>query len=173
MKTAHAIALKGQDLLVAMKLATTPWDDSLEALGEAVGLSTSEARQALLRADAAGLASAKRRRAHRPALLEFLTHGARYAFPAVLGRRGRGVLTGAAAPPLSEHLVVGEDGPLVWPYPEGTARGETLAAIYPSAPKAALADPDLYALLVLLDGVRLGSARVRGIAQALLQERLR
>ncbi|MCB9652334.1 MAG: hypothetical protein H6730_37870 [Deltaproteobacteria bacterium] len=105
--------------------------------------------------------------------MEFLVHGARFAFPPVRGRVARGVPTSISAAPLSGHLVDGDDGLLVWPYPEGEVRGETLAAIYPSVPRAALRDSALYELLVLLDGVRVGGARIRAISQELLQERLR
>lgn len=61
----------------------------------------------------------------------------------------------------------------MWPWPEGPARGETLAPIYPTTAYAASRDPELYALLALLDGVRVGGARVRAIAQDDLRERLR
>jgi len=173
MRTAASVTLKGQDLLVSMKLAVAPgprW--TYEALGNSLRLSPSEAREALLRAEVAGLAFAKDRRANHPALLEFLVHGARYSFPPIRGRRGRGVPTYIGALPLSDHLVANEDADLVWPSPQGTARGETLAAIYPSVPHAAEQDVDLYALLVLLDGIRVGGPRVRAIAQGLLEDRL-
>ncbi len=174
MPAATAIALKGQDLLVAMKLAVHPGTGWTYAeLGQSLGLSTSEARLALLRANAAGLASADRRTANRIALLEFLEHGARYAFPPVRGRRGRGTATGVMAPPLSASFGANPDAQLVWPYAQGASRGETLAAIYPSVPHAAEQDEELYELLVLLDGIRVGGSRVRDIARGLLKERLR
>jgi hypothetical protein len=104
-------------------------------------------------------------------LVEFLVHGARYAFPAVRGPVTRGHSTGRAAPVLRERIVVGDDLPPVWPDPEGTARGESLSPLYGSASalRAIVADPELYAAVALVDAVRGGSARERKVASDLLE----
>jgi hypothetical protein len=164
--------LKGQDLLVAMKLAVTNderW--TFPALGRALGLSPSETRYSLLRAARAELVSERTRTAIRPNLREFLLHGARYAFPAERGRRSRGMATSTSAPPLLERFSDSADS-LVWKFAQGNARGEAVTPIYSSVPIAAGQDPRLYALLVLLDGIRLGGARIRSLATELLAREL-
>ena len=47
-----------------------------------------------------------------------------------------------------------------------------MTPIYSSVPIAAGQDPRLYALLVLLDGIRLGGARIRSLATELLAREL-
>ena len=105
------------------------------------------------------------------ALLEFLVHGARHAFPPVQGGLTRGVPTAYAAAPLNEVIAPSADPPPVWPHAKGTVRGLAVAPLYPSVPAAALKDPPLYAALALLDALRLGQAREREAAQRLLKAR--
>lgn len=108
----------------------------------------------------------------RAALLEFLVHGVRYAFFAEPGRIGRGVPTGRSAPPLVDRIQPGSDPPLVWPDPAGELRGQTVEPLYRSAPAIARKDPELYALLALVDGLRCGSARERALAAGELEARI-
>jgi hypothetical protein len=103
-------------------------------------------------------------RLNRSALLEFLLHGIRYAFPAERGGMTRGVPTRYAAAPLKQHLEQGNEPPPVWPHPEGSVRGYSYAPLHKNAPQAALADPQLYELLVLVDALRDGRARERELA---------
>jgi hypothetical protein len=103
------------------------------------------------------------------ALLEFLVHGASFAFPPVQGGPMRGVPTAYAAAPLNEVIAPSSDPPPVWPHAKGTARGLGVAPLYPSVPESALRDEALYAALALLDSLRLGLAREREAAQKLLK----
>ncbi len=111
-------------------------------------------------------------RLNRSALLEFLFHGIRYAFPAERGAMTRGVPTRYAASPLKQHLEQGSEPPPVWPYAEGSVRGYSYAPLHKNVPKAALADPHLYALLALVDALRDGQARERELAVTELSKRL-
>lgn len=166
--------LKPWDILVALKLAAhkeRQW--TYEALAADLGLSPSGVHAAVRRAGACGLVNLKTRRPIRPALLEFLVHGVRYVFPAVLGRRRRGMPTGPSAEPLSRYLASTKPNQLVWPYAHGEARGESLMPLHESVPAAAAQDPELYALLSVVDGIRVGGARVRGVAADVLEELLR
>jgi len=165
--------LRGQDVLVALKLLSGEggrW--TYEALGSDLEMSTSGVHNAIHRAGICGLVDIGSRRAVRPALAEFLVHGIRYVFPAERGPRGRGVVTGPSASPLADHIASSGDSPIVWAYPHGDVRGDSIAPIYPTVPEAALADPELHALLALVDGIRLGGARLRSKAAELLAERL-
>lgn len=159
---------------MALKLAAHEdrrW--TYEALAADLGLSPSGVHAAVDRAGICGLLKPKSRQAIRPALLEFLVHGVRYVFPAVLGRRRRGMPTGPSAEPLVRYLASSETSPLVWPYARGEARGESLMPLYETVPQAAARDPELYALLSVVDGIRVGGARVREVAAGALEELLR
>jgi hypothetical protein len=111
-------------------------------------------------------------RLNRSALLEFLLHGIRYVFPAERGAMTRGVPTRYAASPLKQYLEQGKEPPPVWPYAEGLVRGYSFAPLHKNVPMAALADPHLYELLVLVDALRDGQARERELAVKELRKRL-
>lgn len=166
--------LKPQDVVVALKLAVHEdrrW--RFTTLASELGMSASGVLAAVLRADRCGLLIAKTRRVIRPALLEFLVHGVRYVFPAERGRRSRGMPTGPFAEPLVQSVASSDVSPLVWPYARGQDRGESLKPIYVTVPHAAAQDPELYAVLAVVDGIRAGSARVRDVAAGVLGDLLR
>lgn len=165
--------LKPQDVVVALHLLdTTPSERAFPKLAEALGISVSEAHAAVKRAVMSGLVDGESRGVRKEALREFLVHGLRYAFPAERSGVTRGVPTSYAAPPLSAHFAQGEMMPPVWPHPEGTVRGEGLAPLYKSAPRAALRDNRLYEWLALVDAVRAGRARERKLASVEIERRL-
>jgi len=84
----------------------------------------------------------------------------------------RGVPTSFGAAPLSS-LIAGKAGDApVWPHPQGTARGPSVAPIYRTVAQACMADPALHQMLALLDALRIGRSRERALAQKLLTERL-
>lgn len=163
------MSFHSQDVLVALKLALGRGGASYAHLASELNLSASQTHSAVRRAIEAGLIDAQTRRVNRRALAEFLVHGLKYVFPAKRGAVARGMPTAHAAPPLRD--LFGDDGqPLVWPDPEGEARGESLAPIHKSVPIAARRDPKLYESLVLIDAIRAGRARERTIATKKLEE---
>lgn len=163
--------LKEQDIAVAVRL-TQPESASLTypSLGAALRISASEAHAAVRRATESGLLD-RSRAPRNSSLLEFLVHGIKYAFPGVWKGITRGIPTSIGAPPLSFSFGTSEFPP-VWPYANGTARGEGLVPLYRSAPEAALRDPILYEWLALIDAVRSGRARERQLAVAEFKRRL-
>ncbi len=173
------LILKPHDVVVALKLCgETP--ATYGAVAKSLFLSVSEVHVAVRRCTHAGLLGRAGDRAplrtHAPvvgAIKEFVLHGVRYAFPAVRGGVSRGVPTAHAAPPLAAKLAdPGQDPPPVWPDPRGTVRGLALCPLYPGAPAAAAEDARLYALLVLIDALRIGRAREREIARGILADLL-
>src|SRR5476649_2754979 len=111
------------------------------------------------------------RRINVEALLEFLLHGVRYAFPARKGMPKRGIATAHAAPMLRHDLDTGTD-PVVWPYARGNVVGAALQPLIPSAPELPVRCPPVYDLLTLIDALRIGNARDREVASQLLRDRL-
>jgi hypothetical protein len=168
--------LKPQDVVVLLKLVALggqPW--TFQRLAVELSLSQSEVHAGVKRAVAARLmtsASSADGRPVRAALLEFLVHGVKYAFPPERGQLTRGVPTGYAAPPLDKAIAGSGEPPPVWPYAEGKVRGYAFAPLYRTVPQAALRDAALYELLALVDAVRDGRARERALAQKALEKRL-
>lgn len=165
--------LKPQDILVLLKLTQTRWVGApYGRLAEELGMSPSEVHAAVQRAVSAGLVNVHLRSVIRDAAAEFLVHGVKYVFPAKRGELTRGLPTGVGAPPLVSLFSPSREPVPVWPDPEGDVRGYALEPLYKSVPKAAKRDPDLYALLALVDAIRSGRARERALAEKELLTRL-
>lgn len=158
--------LRPVDVAVALALARNP-GQGYEPLAENLGISLSTAHQAVQRLVAAGL-TGEDRQVHRQALVEFLTHGVRYAFFAELGPEVRGVPTAHAGPPLAEEIASADM--YVWPSARGDGRGAAISPLYDGAPELADRAPELYRALTLVDALRVGRARERELARKKLEE---
>lgn len=166
--------LKSQDVLVLLKLVALrdePW--TYNSLAADLDLSPSQVHAAVQRAIKSDLAyeSEGQIRVHVRNLEEFLVHGMRYLIVPERGAISRGMPTLTSAPPL-EKLFLDSDEKTVWPDSAGDTRGESLAPIYKSAPKAAARDPKLYELLVIADCLRAGRAREKQAAKKELKTKL-
>lgn len=106
----------------------------------------------------------------REAVREFVLHGVRYAYPVRLAERARGIRTAWSAAPLSEQISATEL--VVWPDPEGDARGDSVAPLHESVLVVAKKDPVIYQALALIDGLRVGQARERRLASELFSKLL-
>lgn len=163
--------LQPLDLLLCLKLTTLREPArSLEAIGRELKVSPSSVHRSLERATQAGLVGPDRRPKRAP-LLELILHGVRYVYYVAPGELTRGVPTAHAAPPLCRRITQGGDV-YVWPDPEATVRGQAIPPLHPSVPKIVQSDPDLYELLALVDAVRVGRARERGLAGEEIGRRL-
>jgi hypothetical protein len=129
-------------------------------------------QRSLVRLEQAGLLDEGRRRVNVGRAEELLVHGVKYMFPAKRGAETRGIPTAWAAPPLQHKFADSGELPPVWPDPIGTVRGIAVEPLHDSAPEISRRDPALTELLTLTDGIRLGDARVRGLAEQLLRGRL-
>lgn len=173
-----AMNLKPQDILVVLKLVAlgdSRW--SYVQLANELSMSASEINAGVKRCLAANLLlpdflDGKSPKPARKALEEFLIHGVKYAFVPERGELTRGVPTAYAAEPLKGQIVSSDEPPPVWPYAEGEVRGYSFSPLYRSVPQAAIADQQLYELLVLVDAIRGGKAREREMAICELQKRL-
>jgi DNA-binding MarR family transcriptional regulator len=164
--------LRPQDIFILLKLL--PWGQNwtFDQIAHELGFSSSAVHRSIDRATKVGLFSRARKEVDRASLLEFLVHGLRYVFPAESGGEARGIPTAWAAPPLSARL--SQSGiPPVWPDPHGKTLGIALEPLDPRVPEAARRDEHLAELLSLVDAIRIGGAREKGLAAELLEERLR
>jgi hypothetical protein len=73
---------------------------------------------------------------------------------------------------LKSKLVASPSEVYVWPDPQGVVRGQAIAPLYRSVPQAASNDPELYALLSLIDALRVGRVREQRLAASELEKRL-
>jgi hypothetical protein len=60
----------------------------------------------------------------------------------------------------------------IWPHPEGSRRGLSIAPLFKSDPDAALKDARLYEFLALIDAIRTGNQREAGLAKRSFEERM-
>ena len=175
-RLAHAQwSLKPQDLAMALKLVSLAGQRLTYAeLARVMSLSAVEAHACRARLSASRLvaeldgAPVLVMPSFRPLLLQ----GAPYFFPAVRGEVTMGFPTAYGVEPLKSKVLFADELPPVWPHPEGTTRGASLLPLYPKLVEAALADPLLYEMLALFDALRIGQAREREIARALLEAHL-
>jgi hypothetical protein len=165
--------IKPQDVLVLLKLCL--WDERAWRhvdLASDLGLSQTEVSFSLARCRASGFLDEAKRRVNRSALMEFVAHGLKYVYPVRPGALCRGVPTAHSASPLSQRIASDEHDRFVWPYGEGTMRGQAIEPLYESVPEAAERDPRLHELLALVDAIRVGRARERLLAAEELQKRI-
>lgn len=164
--------LNGQDIVVLLKLADQGKNWTVRSLEADLGVARAGVHRSLQRLGAAGLYDLERRRTNLSQAEEFLVHGVKYLFPPQLSGETRGMPTAWAAPPLMEKLAPQHDLPPVWPDAQGERRGIALAPLHPAVPELARRDPDLGERLALIDAIRMGDARIRGLAAKLLGQRL-
>jgi DNA-binding Lrp family transcriptional regulator len=163
--------MRPQDVLVVLKLSSNDgWDRSYAALAEELGLSASEVHAAIRRLIEARLLDPETKKARPIALRNFLVHGVPYVFPVRSREVTTGMPTGWAAPAMEGMVVSGDQLPPVWPDPEGEVQGVSVRPLYSSVARAARRDSKLYALLALVDALRLGRARERAMAESRLGE---
>ncbi len=144
------------------------------ALAQSMHMSQFEAHACMARLSGARLLTevtagpALVKAAFRPMVL----NGAAYFFPAVRAEITMGFPTAYGVEPLKSKVLFADELPPVWPHLDGQVRGSGLLPLYPNLPLAAAKDPLLYELLALFDALRMGQAREREMARALMEERL-
>ncbi len=164
--------MRPQDIVVLLQLNCMQKENIIFAdIAVALKISPSEVSESIERSRRAGLVDSSKRKIMPQALYEFLIYGLKYVWPAIPGKKTRGVPTAHSAKPLSSCIVSSEDV-YVWPYAKGTLRGEGIQPLYHTVPQIAESNPLLYQMLALIDAIRIGKAREVKIAREELQKRL-
>lgn len=166
------------DEVVADPAADVAIDEfSVRSLEESTGISKSEVSGSLRRCLDVGLAKAERGsgypRANTRALQAFVVNGLKYVFPARPGPLVRGIPTAHAAPVLAGRLLSAGEHIHVWEDGHGNVQGQRVEPLYRSVPRAVRRDAELYAMLALVDAIRLGHERESALAGQLLADYLR
>jgi hypothetical protein len=162
------------DIVVLLELLRRPaggW--TVRSLAMDLRLPSASVQRSLERLGATPAYDAGRRRVSMWGCTELFEHALRFIAPVVRGGETRGLATSWAAPPLSQHLAAVDELPLVWPDPLGEQRGLEIQPLHPAVVSLARADPEMYELLALIDGLRVGDTRTRKLAAELLRERIR
>ena len=163
--------IKGQDILVLVSLMGDPADLAYAELGKRSRLSVSETHAAVKRLVECGLVKSDRRLIRRN-VIEFLSHGLKYAFPMkASGRLAKGMPTAYAAPVAEDEFASTGIVP-VWSCEDGKVYGQAFEPIYATAPLAAGQDRGMYDRLALIDMLRGGRLRERMYAERKLKEML-
>ena len=164
-------SIKSQDILILLYLLTQPDGWVQSEVAKRLMISPAEVSNALSRCVVAGLLNDEKSRVNKLALREFLIGGLKYAFPAELSTKVRGVATAHSASPIKERIAQGEDI-YVWSHYLGTRRGYGVTPLYKTVPKIVGDNPALYELLVIADTLRIGKVREVEIAIEELDKRL-
>jgi hypothetical protein len=164
--------MRGGDLLLLLGLLRQGSDWSVRSLAHDLHLPQAAVQRSLARLDATPAYDAARRRVSPSAVSDLLRFAIPFVAPARLGAPTRGMPTAWATPPLSDRLAGIDELPPVWPAADGDVRGLSVDPLHSAAVALARSDPWMYEMLALVDGVRLGDARIRGLSQELLGERL-
>jgi len=150
---------------------------SVRNLSLSTGIGKTEVGNIINRCIHSGIAFKNRRTGNpavnRKALAEFLIYGAKFVFPATLGKMTRGIPTSFSAPVMDGKIFSTGETKMVWPDPFGREKGETLEPIYKSVPMAVKRDLVLYELLALFDVIRTGNPREAGVASDMIAGRLK
>jgi hypothetical protein len=146
------------------------------ALEDATGISKSQVNLSLKRCQDVGLLRHDRKtglpRVNAKALTEFIVFGLKYVFPARPAEIVRGVATAFAAPVLEQKLMSAGELIPVWPDARGNTKGQSIEPLFKSVPIAVRKDPELYALLALVDAIRIGQPREVNLAIGLLKQHM-
>jgi hypothetical protein len=146
------------DIVVLLKIIAYGHSDwKTRDLAFDLGISLSEISESLHRSMVAGLLDASKKRVFRKNLMEFLQYGIRYVFPQELGALVVGIPTAHSAPVLADKIIA--EDTYVWADANGTAKGSAIEPLYRTVPEACRRDARLYALLALVDVLRVGKTR--------------
>lgn len=162
--------LRPFDLFVCLYLSTAEASFGFERLADYLDVGVGTAHRSIGRLRSSGLL-VEQWLVNRKALLELAVHGVRYVYYVKPGSLTRGFPTADAAPPLNE-MVSPAELPFVWPDPLGTVRGISVQPLHESAPRLAKDNEAFYELLALTDAMRVGQARIRGLAELELRRKL-
>ena len=163
--------MRPHDVAVLLKIAAKEGTDwFMKDLAYELGISASEISESINRSVIAGLIFEDKRRLMKSALLDFLRYGLPHVYPQKPGSLVRGLPTAHSAAPLNE--IIQEVEPYVWPYAEGSVRGQAIEPLHVRVPEACLKDQVFYEYMVLCDAIRVGKVREKNIALEELEKRL-
>lgn len=165
--------VKAHDIVVLVRLVTLPAAWTVRSLAEDLEFAPASVHRSLKRLAVTGLFDLDRGQTNPILAHEFLVHAVRFVAPAALGVETTGMPTAWMVEPLKSEFAAGSEGrKVVWPDPLGRRRGQALEPLDNRVPRIARRDRAMYAMLSLVDAVRVGDARERAVASRLIGERI-
>ena len=155
--------LKPQDLLVALYAATHEGGQTFAQMAAHLHLGLSTAHTAYQSAKEARLLGPDGH-PDKQRIADFTVYGAPVAYPGRVGGRIRGVRTAWTAAPIDGLFAIPSGQHYVWPDRKGDTRGLSLEPIHRAAVGISRSCGKIYAILALIDIIRVGGARERGVA---------
>ena len=147
---------------------------TVRSLERTTGVGKTQIADSINRCIDIGLAKRDRKygvpRTNKKSLLEFVIYGIKYVFPAKMGELTRGIATSFSAPALNEKLFSSGELIAVWPDERAKSKGLKVIPLFHTVPYAVRQDGDLYAMLALVDAIRLGNQREAGVAANILEK---
>ncbi len=147
---------------------------TVRGLEKTTGISKTQIADSIKRCMDIGLAKKDRKygvpRTNKKALLEFIIYGIRYVFPVRMGELTRGIATSFSAPVLNERLFSSGELIAVWSDERAKSKGLKVILFFHTVPHAVRQDGDLYAMLALVDAIRLGNQREATLAANMLEK---
>ncbi|BBT92722.1 hypothetical protein KK010_17345 [Enterobacter mori] len=146
-------------------------------LEQVTGISKTQIAESMNRSFDSNLLRLERKtglpRANLQGLLEFLIYGIKYVFPVKPAELTRGIATSFSAPVLNKKLITAGEFQLVWPDARANSKGLAVAPLYKTVPYAVRRDSRMYAMLALIDAIRMGNPREANLAADLLKTLLK
>lgn len=165
------VEMKAQDIVIILKIMLQNSDEwRMTDIASSLYLSQSEISKGLKRLEKARLYDSTSRKVSKSALYELLIYGVPYFFSVEVGKISKGISTAISHEYFQGKIV--SENQYVWPHIEGKAKGETVPPLYPRAADAAICDKKLYALLALIDVLRIGRVREINLARTELKKRI-
>ncbi|MFI5193210.1 MAG: hypothetical protein ACHQD7_04115 [Chitinophagales bacterium] len=160
--------MRPQDIAVLIKMVAND-DNSLKFkdISFYLHLSASEISESLNRSQIARLVDGEKKKIFRQSLMEFISHGLQYVFPAVPGQLTRGIATAHSHEFMKARIISSED--CVWPDVNGKIRGSAIEPLYPGLVKS-LSEPRFYKMMALIDAIRVGKVRESKLAKQELEK---
>lgn len=167
------IALKSQDVVVAIKLAIGVQHLTYAQLSSVVGLAPSQVHtsvKTLLQSKLVTQDQPDGLSVNRFRLIELLIHGVPYMFPATLTSPTKGLATISALEEMKALFL--SQRSYVWPVPGGKDEGVGLLPLHHSVFKAVQDDVTSYRIFMAIDALRVGDARERDVGISVIRRSL-
>lgn len=162
--------MKSQDILVLLRSflwRRRSW--IISDMAHSLGLSTSEVHASIKMLSSVSLMDNVTRKPNRTEMKKFILNSYRYLFPVEYGQIATGLPIGVDGPILSHDFPKSQEI-VVWPCLDGGSRGLVLKPIHHKIPSIAQKDAEWYALISLLDTLRIGKTRERSLAMDFLND---
>lgn len=164
--------MRPQDVVILLKkISGNGRGMNGKQLAASLNISAAEVSMAMERNRAAQLVDSTKEHINILSLRDFIIYGLKYCFPTQPGRIVRGIPTASSASPIKEAIASNGES-FVWKDPSGSVRGQAITPLFPSIVKNVSEDPDFYALLAVVDSIRIGKSRERNTAIELLDKYL-